>query len=82
MSAEAHFYLASALHGQGQLAAAQQAYQQCVALQPAHVDAWTGLAILAQQNKQPTLLADAEDHIKQLDTQAYAVLQQRLQETR
>ena len=81
-SAEAYFYLASALHGQGQLQAAQQAYQKTVALQPAHIDAWTGLAILAQQNKQPALLVDAEDHLRQLDTQAYADLEQRLQEAR
>lgn len=81
-SAEAYFYLASALHGQGQLDAAVQAYQQAVALQPAHIDAWTGLAILAQQQKQPSLLTDAKEHIKQLDTQAYADLEQRLQEAR
>ncbi|MGQ2965144.1 trypsin-like peptidase domain-containing protein [Methylophilus sp.] len=81
-SAEAYFYLASALHGQGQLAAAQQAYQRALALQPAHIDAWTGLAILAQQYKQPALLADAQEHIRQLDPQAYTDLEQRLQETR
>lgn len=81
-SAEAYFYLASALHGQGQPEAAQQAYQQSVSLQPGHIDTWTGLAILAQQNKQTALLVDAEDHIRQLDTQAYANLQQRLQEVR
>lgn len=81
-SAEAAFYLASALHGQGQLDAAQQAYQQSVALQPAHIDAWIGLAILAQQKQQTQVLADAENHIRQLDTQAFADLQQRLQENR
>lgn len=81
-SAEAAFYLASALHGQGQLDAAQQAYQQSVALQPAHIDAWIGLAILAQQKQQTQVLADAENHIRQLDAQAFADLQQRLQENR
>lgn len=81
-SAEAAFYLASALHGQGQLDAAQQAYQQSVALQPAHIDAWIGLAILAQQKQQTEKLADAENHIRQLDAQAFADLQQRLQENR
>jgi serine protease Do len=81
-SAEAAFYLASALHGQGQLDAAQQAYQQSVALQPAHIDAWIGLAILAQQKQQTQVLADAETHIRQLDAQAFADLQQRLQENR
>jgi serine protease Do len=80
-SAEAYFYLASALHGQGQLPAAQQAYQQAVALQPAHIDAWTGLAILARQQKQPALLTEAQVQIRQLDPQAYADLEQRLQET-
>jgi serine protease Do len=80
-SAEAYFYLASALHGQGQLPAAQQAYQQALALQPAHIDAWTGLAILARQLKQTALLADAQAHIRQLDPQAYADLEQRLQDT-
>lgn len=81
-SAEAAFYLASALHGQGQLDAAQQAYQQSVTLQPAHIDAWIGLAIIAQQQQQKEMLADAENHIQQLDTQAFADLQQRLQENR
>ncbi|WP_229008713.1 serine protease [Methylophilus sp. Leaf408] len=81
-SAEAAFYLASALHGQGQLDAAQQAYQQSVALQPVHIDAWIGLAILAQQKQQTQVLADAENHIRQLDAQAFADLQQRLQENR
>lgn len=81
-SAEAAFYLASALHGQGKLDAAQQAYQQSVALQPAHIDAWIGLAILAQQKQQTQVLADAENHIRQLDAQAFADLQQRLQENR
>ncbi|KQT42600.1 MULTISPECIES: serine protease [unclassified Methylophilus] len=81
-SAEAAFYLASALHGQGQLDAAQQAYQQSVALQPAHIDAWIGLAILAQQKQQTQVSADAENHIRQLDPQAFADLQQRLQENR
>ncbi|KQT33187.1 serine protease [Methylophilus sp. Leaf414] len=81
-SAEAAFYLASALHGQGQLDAAQQAYQQSVALQPAHIDAWIGLAILAQQKQQTQVLADAENHIRQLDAQAFGDLQQRLQENR
>jgi serine protease Do len=80
-SAEAYFYLASALHGQGQLPAAQQAYQQALALQPAHIDAWTGLAILARQQQQPALLADAQAQLRQLDPQAYADLEQRLQET-
>jgi serine protease Do len=81
-SAEAYFYLASALHGQGQLDAAQQAYQQSVKLQPVHLDAWTGLAILAQQKQLPEILSDAENHIRQLDTHAFADLQQRLQEAR
>lgn len=81
-SAEAAFYLASALHGQGQLDAAQQAYQQSVALQPAHIDAWIGLAILAQQKQQTQVSADAENHIRQLDAQAFGDLQQRLQENR
>ncbi|HSI44721.1 MAG TPA: trypsin-like peptidase domain-containing protein [Methylophilus sp.] len=81
-SAEAAFYLASALHGQGQLDAAQQAYQQSVKLQPAHIDAWIGLATLAQQKQQSALLADAESHVRKLDAQAFADLQQRLQENR
>jgi serine protease Do len=81
-SAEAAFYLASALHGLGQLDAAQQAYQQSVALQPSHLDAWTGLAIVAQQKQRTDLLSEAQEHIRQLDTHAFADLQQRLQENR
>lgn len=81
-SAEANFYLASALHGQGKLEAAQPAYQRAVALQPAHIDAWMGLAILAQQRQQPTLLFEAENHLRDLDSQALANLQQRLKEIR
>lgn len=54
-SAEAYFYLASALHGQGKLDEAQPAYQRAVALQPAHIDAWIGIAILAQQRHQPDI---------------------------
>ncbi len=81
-SAEAAFYLASALHGQGQLDAAEQSYQQSVKLQPAHIDAWIGLAILAQQNQQAELLADAENQLRQLDMQAFTDLEQRLRENR
>jgi serine protease Do len=79
-SAEANFYLASALHGQGKLDAAQQAYQRAVTLQPAHIDAWIGLAILARQKQQADVLADAESHIRQLDLQAFTNLLQQLQE--
>lgn len=81
-SAEAYFYLASALQGQGQLSPAQQAYERAVNLQPAHLDAWSGLAILAQQTQQPTLLSNAEHHLQQLDNQAWPEIQQRLQEAR
>lgn len=77
-SAEANFYLGSALHGQGQAAPAQQAYERAVSLQPAHIDAWSGLAILAQQTQQPTLLSNAEQHLRQLDSQAWPEIQQRL----
>ncbi|HWU66569.1 MAG TPA: trypsin-like peptidase domain-containing protein [Methylophilus sp.] len=79
-SAEACFYLASALHGQGKLSEAQQAYERTTTLQPAHLDAWSGLAILAQQTQQPTLLSTAEQHVKALDIQAGTNLEQRLQE--
>ncbi len=79
-SAEANFYLGSALHGQGQAGPAQQAYERAVSLQPAHIDAWRGLAILAQQTQQPTLLSNAEQHIQQLDRQAWPEIQQRLQQ--
>lgn len=77
-SAEAFFYLASALHGQSKLETAQNAYQRAVMLQPAHIDAWTGLAILARQTQRNDLLTDAGNHVRQLDTQAYADLQERL----
>jgi len=70
-SAEANFYLASALHDQGQLGPAQQSYERAVTLQPAHIDAWRGLATLAQQTQQPALLNNAEQHIQQLDRQAH-----------
>lgn len=81
-SAEAFFYLASALHGQGKLNDAQQAYERATALQPAHIDAWSGLALLAQQTQQSALLASAEQHIQQLDSHAWPEVQQRLQEAR
>jgi len=70
-SAEANFYLASALHGQGQLGTAQQSYERAVRLQPAHIDAWRGLATLAQQTQQSALLNNAEQHIQQLDGQTH-----------
>jgi len=79
-SAEAYFYLASALHGQGQTGPAQQAYLRAVSLQPGHVDAWSGLAILAEQTQQPTLYSDAEQHIRQLDSQIWADVQRRMQQ--
>lgn len=68
-AAEAHFYLASALHGQGQLAAAQQSYLKATTLEPNFLEAWSGLALLAQQSAQPTLQAEAERHLQQLDSQ-------------
>lgn len=68
-AAEAHFYLASALHGQGQLAAAQQAYLKATTLEPNFLEAWSGLALLAQQSAQPTLQAEAERHLQQLGSQ-------------
>lgn len=68
-AAEAHFYLASALHGQGQLAAAQQAYLKATTLEPNYLEAWSGLALLAQQSAQPTLQAEAERHLQQPDSQ-------------
>lgn len=81
-SSEAFFYLASALHGLGKLNEAQQAYERATTLQPAHIDAWSGLALLAQQTQQPALLASAEQHIQLLDKQAWPDVQQRLQEVR
>lgn len=81
-SSEAFFYLASALHGQGKLNEAQQAYERATTLQPAHIDAWSGLALLAQQTQQPALLASAEQHIQQLDSHAWPQVQQRLQNER
>lgn len=68
-AAEAHFYLASALHGQGHLAAAQQAYLQATTLEPNYLEAWSGLALLAQQSAQPSLQAEAERHLQQLASQ-------------
>ena len=79
-TAEAWFYLASALHGLGQLSPAQQAYTQCVKLQPAHSDALQGLAILAQQTQQNELLNQANLQLKQLDVQRWQELQERLKE--
>ncbi|SDK50075.1 Trypsin-like peptidase domain-containing protein [Methylophilus rhizosphaerae] len=81
-SAEASFYLASALHAQGKLEMAQQAYQRTIALEPAHLGAWMGLAILAQQQQQTEELTEAENHVRQLDTHAFSDLQQQLQEAR
>jgi serine protease Do len=54
--------------------------ERAVSLQPAHIDAWSGLAILAQQTQQPTLLSNAEQHIQQLDSQTWPDIQQRLQQ--
>ena len=81
-SAEASFYLGSALQGQGKLDMAQQAYQQAVALEPAHIDAWMGLAILAQQKQQTDTLIDARNHVRQLDAHAFSNLQEKLQALR
>lgn len=81
-SAEAFFYLASALHGQGKLSEAQQAYERVTTIEPAHIEAWSGLALLAQQTQQPALLASAEQHIQQLDSHAWPQVQQRLQNER
>lgn len=78
-TAEAHFYLASALHGQGKLHDAQARYERTLALQPAHVDAWSGLALLAQQSQQQALLDQASQHLQRLDSRAWSVLQERLQ---
>ncbi len=76
--AEAQFYLASALHGQGRLEDARAHYQAAVSAQPRHQDAWLGLAMLAQQLQQPPLLADAEQHLKSLDPDGWPELAQRL----
>lgn len=78
-TAEAHFYLASALHGQGKLMAAQTSYERTLTLQPAHIDAWSALALLAQQSQQPVLLNQAIQHVQHLDSQAWPSLQERLQ---
>ena len=61
---------------------AQQAYQQAVALEPAHIDAWMGLAILAQQKQQTDTLIDARNHVRQLDAHAFSNLQEKLQALR
>lgn len=79
-TAEAWFYLASARHGLGELKLAQQAYERAVQLQPAHSDAWQGLAILAQQSGQSTLLENASTQLKTKDSVAWQVLQERLKE--
>ena len=60
----------------------QQAYQQAVALEPAHIDAWMGLAILAHQKQQTAVLADAKNHVWQLDARAFSNLQEKLQALR
>lgn len=78
-TAEAHFHLASALHGLGKLSTAQISYERTLALQPAHIDAWSALALLAQQSQQPALLKLASQHIQQLDRQAWTSLEERLQ---
>lgn len=77
-SAEAHFYLASALHGQGKITEAQRAYAQATALQPAHVEAWQGLAILAKQTGQNSLLEKAMQQLQGLDEDAYNAISSRL----
>ena len=79
-AAEAQFYLASALHGQGQLTSAQAAYERAVSLQPAHVDAWGGLALLARQTQQDSLQQRASAQVEQRDGDAWQTLQARLQD--
>lgn len=80
-SAEARFYLASALHGQGKFAEAQRAYEMATALQPAHVEAWQGLATLAQQTGQSKLLEKSMQQLQDLDEGAYQTMQHRLNTT-
>lgn len=79
-SAEAYFYLASALHGQGQLEPAKQAYQKATTLQPALVEAWQGLAILAKQGGETTLLEMSMQQLQQLEPDAYTSLRNRLED--
>lgn len=79
-SAEATFYLASALHGQGKLTEAQRAYEHCLKLQPAHVEAWRGLMILSQQTTQPELYTRASIQLRQLDEPLWQTLQKEIVE--
>lgn len=81
-SAEAYFYLASALHGQGQLTAAQTAYMRCLQLEAGHSEALQGLAILAQQTQQDALFNTTSVQLKQLDMGAWQGLQARLEALR
>lgn len=79
-AAEAHYALASALHGQGQLSEAEAAYQACLKLQPKHIDAWSGLAILAQQQQHPEQSTLAAKQVETLDSEAAINLASRLKE--
>lgn len=81
-SAEAYYYLASALHGQGKFALAREMYQACIKQESKHLEAWTGLAILAQQLNQPEALAAASQTLNALDSEAAAALSERLQALR
>lgn len=76
-SAEARFYLACALHGQGKLAEAQHAYETATTLQPAHVEAWQGLATLAQQTGQNVLFEKSMQQLRNLDEDAYLSMRHR-----
>ncbi|MDP8566466.1 S1 family peptidase [Methylophilus aquaticus] len=79
--AEAYFYLASALHGQGKLAEARSAYEQTTALQPAHIEAWQGLAVLAEQSGQSALFEKSMRQLNALDEEAYKAMKSRLSTT-
>ena len=73
-TAEAHFYLASALHGQGKLAEAEAEYTRCTRLQARHLDAWQGLALLARQTDKIELLEQAKTAVLGLDRPTYDAL--------
>lgn len=78
-TAEAYYYLASALHGQGNLIAAREAYLACVKFEAKHIEAWSGLALLEKQQQHVDESRIASQQVEALDIEAANTLALRLQ---